>query len=258
MPQQRHEKILSILGFRIFNKKLKPGSKLPPERELTKELDVDRTSLRVALKQLEALNVLDIKQGDGIYVKDYMKHAGLDFLRILFQLTLDKTDADKKNQIIDEFIIDEILEFWLEFLPTLLRMVSEKFSNRVVKELIELYDQELVHIDDKQHVVDIEIMAQDLIVQTADNLFFTLIMNSCRLLRKKMFEMFITSFDKDTIVNDIELRKALLSITFSGSKQDILSAIENYKEHLKSFRQNVRETWASFQDSKEIMKRINI
>ena len=58
--QQAHQKISTALMRDIFFHKLQPGEKLPSERELSGSLNVDRTSLRVALKQLEAMGLLDI------------------------------------------------------------------------------------------------------------------------------------------------------------------------------------------------------
>jgi hypothetical protein len=46
------------------------------------------------------MNVLTIRQGDGIYVRDYMKSASLDFLRMLFSATRKKPD--------DEWLVDPI------------------------------------------------------------------------------------------------------------------------------------------------------
>ena len=82
--QQVPEKVVRILMRDIFNNKLEPGTKLPPAKEISRQMKIDLSSLRIGLKQLESMNVLDIKQGDGIYVKDYVQHAGIDFLGILF------------------------------------------------------------------------------------------------------------------------------------------------------------------------------
>ena len=48
---------------------LLPGMRLPPERELAARFGVSRTSLRDALGRLELLGYLDIRQGDGTYVR---------------------------------------------------------------------------------------------------------------------------------------------------------------------------------------------
>lgn len=84
VTMRSHERVMNTLIGRIFCRQLKPGDRLPPERLLAKEMDVDRASLRVGLRHLETMNVLTIRQGDGIYVRDYLKGASLDFLRVLF------------------------------------------------------------------------------------------------------------------------------------------------------------------------------
>jgi GntR family transcriptional repressor for pyruvate dehydrogenase complex len=48
----------------------KPGQRLPSERELTEMLSVGRTSVREALRILEAMGFVKIRAGDGSYVQD--------------------------------------------------------------------------------------------------------------------------------------------------------------------------------------------
>jgi GntR family transcriptional repressor for pyruvate dehydrogenase complex len=67
--QQVPEKVVRILMRDIFNNKLKPGTKLPSAKEISMQMKVDLSSLRIGLKQLESMNVLDIKQGDGTMLK---------------------------------------------------------------------------------------------------------------------------------------------------------------------------------------------
>jgi DNA-binding FadR family transcriptional regulator len=45
-----------------------PGSRLPPERDLAKQLGVSRPSVREALIALEVEGLLDVRVGSGIYV----------------------------------------------------------------------------------------------------------------------------------------------------------------------------------------------
>lgn len=49
---------------------LQPGDKLPSERQLTAELNVGRNSLREALRQFQALGLVDIRHGSGYYRSD--------------------------------------------------------------------------------------------------------------------------------------------------------------------------------------------
>lgn len=48
---------------------LRPGDKLPPERELAQQLGVGRTTVREALKLLTLGGLLEARRGDGTYVR---------------------------------------------------------------------------------------------------------------------------------------------------------------------------------------------
>lgn len=47
---------------------LRPGDRLPPEKELSESLGLSRNSLRESVKALELIRVLDVRRGDGTYV----------------------------------------------------------------------------------------------------------------------------------------------------------------------------------------------
>jgi len=49
---------------------MKPGDKLPPERELTERFQANRISVREALKRLETSGLLTIKPGSGVFVAE--------------------------------------------------------------------------------------------------------------------------------------------------------------------------------------------
>ncbi|SDH39835.1 transcriptional regulator, GntR family [Vibrio xiamenensis] len=49
---------------------LSAGQKLPPERELAKQFDVSRPSIREAIQRLEAKRLLTRRQGGGTFVSD--------------------------------------------------------------------------------------------------------------------------------------------------------------------------------------------
>lgn len=60
-----HEQILAQLEEKILAGQLRPGEKLPSERDLVETLEVSRTSVREALRVLEALGILDSHTGSG-------------------------------------------------------------------------------------------------------------------------------------------------------------------------------------------------
>lgn len=138
---QAHERVMSIRVKQIFSRQLKSGDKLPSERQLVKDIHVDRASLRIALKHLEVMNMLTIRQGDGIYVRDYLKSASLDFLRMLFL----QTEKPDDESLVDPYIMDEIWKFGVFFLPEMLKLAAKRFIPRDIKAMMDIFDEELAN-----------------------------------------------------------------------------------------------------------------
>ncbi len=63
-----YERVVMQIQSAISVGDLKPGDKLPPERELVKLFGVSRVSIREALKSLRAMGLVRIRHGDGVYV----------------------------------------------------------------------------------------------------------------------------------------------------------------------------------------------
>lgn len=72
----------------ILDGEFKPGQKLPPERELARQFNVSRPSLREAIQQLEARGLVARRQGDGTFVTDFID-AGINdpYLKLLASKT---------------------------------------------------------------------------------------------------------------------------------------------------------------------------
>jgi GntR family transcriptional repressor for pyruvate dehydrogenase complex len=84
--QRVAEEIVEQLRELILTGQYAPGSKLPPERELAKRLGVNRASLREALKKLEHLGLVRIRQGDGTRVQNFMETGGIELVSHLLPL----------------------------------------------------------------------------------------------------------------------------------------------------------------------------
>lgn len=63
--------IIEYLLDEIKNGRLKPGDKIPTERELCESLGVSRPPIREALKALSTIGILTTRQGGGSYVNTY-------------------------------------------------------------------------------------------------------------------------------------------------------------------------------------------
>jgi len=82
VPEAISAEILALLR----QKELKPGDKLPPERELAEKLGVSRPSLREALRALSIMKVVEVRQGDGTYVSALRPEELVEHLEFVFML----------------------------------------------------------------------------------------------------------------------------------------------------------------------------
>ncbi|UCF90867.1 MAG: FadR family transcriptional regulator [Desulfobacterales bacterium] len=71
----------------LINKEIKPGDYLPAEAELAKNLNVGKSSVREALKMLQALGVVVVRRGQGTVI---CKKPGEDSVNpLIFQLIME-------------------------------------------------------------------------------------------------------------------------------------------------------------------------
>lgn len=70
--------VATTLEQRILEGSLKPGDRLPAERELAAELGVSRPSLREAIQKLASKGLLRSQQGGGTYVTGALQASFLD------------------------------------------------------------------------------------------------------------------------------------------------------------------------------------
>lgn len=73
--------------------RFEPGQQLPPERELALSLQVSRPSVREALRGLQILGAIRMRQGGGVYVSDLSAADLLQPLQVYLTLSGDNFEA---------------------------------------------------------------------------------------------------------------------------------------------------------------------
>ncbi|MFF0310458.1 FadR/GntR family transcriptional regulator [Streptosporangium sp. NPDC004379] len=73
----------------IIDGELRPGQRLPVEKDLAEQLGVSRNTLREAVRALTAMRVLQTRQGDGTYVTSLSPGLLLDGMSFVADLHLD-------------------------------------------------------------------------------------------------------------------------------------------------------------------------
>jgi GntR family transcriptional repressor for pyruvate dehydrogenase complex len=67
-PYRMAKEIVRTLSKMILDGEVEPGMRFPSERELAERFKVSRPTLREAIHVLEALNLVEVRGGDGTYV----------------------------------------------------------------------------------------------------------------------------------------------------------------------------------------------
>jgi GntR family transcriptional repressor for pyruvate dehydrogenase complex len=69
------------LAEAIRSGELAPGVRLPAERDLGAQFGVGRTSVREALRMLQATGLVTVRPGDGVFVASFASRSGHPFAR---------------------------------------------------------------------------------------------------------------------------------------------------------------------------------
>ena len=70
-PPSLHQTVQETIKGYILDNGLQPGDGLPSENELSKQLSVSRNLVRESVRGLEALGIVEIRRGSGLYVGNF-------------------------------------------------------------------------------------------------------------------------------------------------------------------------------------------
>ena len=85
--QTKHEQILSQVEHSILSRQLKPGDKLPPERELQEKYQIGRGTVREVLIALQQKGLIEIRKGSkgGAFVREMDAEHASETLALLIR-----------------------------------------------------------------------------------------------------------------------------------------------------------------------------
>ena len=80
------EQVITYVRELIAKGELRPGDRLPAERDLSLQLGVSRPTIRAGLRALSAMGVVKSRHGSGTYIPDGPPTLGSEPLRFLAAL----------------------------------------------------------------------------------------------------------------------------------------------------------------------------
>jgi GntR family transcriptional regulator, transcriptional repressor for pyruvate dehydrogenase complex len=194
------DQVFHILSREILSGRYPPGELLPTQRRLAADLEVNMTSVREAVKRLEQLRLVESRQGEGMRVRDWRSHSGLD---VLVHLVVGPSG-------IDPHTLGAVLEARRLMLVEAARLAADRRSDEQAELLVELADRvAAAESAEEAQLLDFAYFAE--LVNAAGNVVFVLITNSIRDLYLQNASAFLPLLeDRATLVS--HYRRAALAV----------------------------------------------
>src|SRR4051812_46083959 len=182
-------RVFSRLVEDVLSGRYEPGEKLPTQRALAAELDVNMASVREAVKRLEQLGLVEVRHGDAMRVTDWRTSGGLDVIaHVLFAAGG-----------LDHEMLGQLMEARRLMLAESARLAAERRGDEQARRLEALAERIADTPDDAAaQALDFAFFSE--LVEAAGNVVLVLVMNSIRRIYFARGELFaaIVQIQRDT------------------------------------------------------------
>jgi DNA-binding FadR family transcriptional regulator len=145
------------------------GTRLPTERQLAEEFGVSRNVMREALKRLEALGLVTIRQGAGIFLEDVQMTAGLELIDVFLY---------REDGTINEDFLEDIYEAREALTRIVVRSVVIHRNQNEIDRLKDLMKQRRSSLHDPERLTSINLEWFRVLAGATHNIVFNLIFNT--------------------------------------------------------------------------------
>lgn len=129
-PRQQESVVIFVIERikeALMKKELQPGDYLPSEAELTQSLGISKTSVREAIKMLQAMGIVDVRRGQRTRIREHIEDDAIN--PMMFQLLVEKGTAT------------DILNFRLMFEQAFTLMAMEYATEEDIKRIQETLER---------------------------------------------------------------------------------------------------------------------
>lgn len=157
---------------------LKAGETLPPERDLTGMLAVNRQAVREALQRLAQAGLIEITHGNPTKVLDYRRNGGLDLLP---KLLVD-------GEAFDPDVVRSVMEMRASVGPDVARLAALRASASLVEAVGRVIDDMASSVDESK-LARLDVELWDLLVDGSGNIAYRLSFNGLRAVYEPVMEL---------------------------------------------------------------------
>lgn len=153
----------------ILNGTYPAGSKLPTEREMAEQFHVARHIVREALKRVETLRLIKIRQGSGAVVQDFTTTGGLELVDLFLM---------KDNGRVDKEFLKDVIEFHIFTTIQAVKLAAQRINNQEIQELKALVKEHAQYAHDISKRAPITLELSQLVVRATRNTYIRLLFNT--------------------------------------------------------------------------------
>jgi GntR family transcriptional regulator, transcriptional repressor for pyruvate dehydrogenase complex len=168
-PPTLPDRVASKLLELISNAALKPGDRLPSERDLGDRFGVSRTVVREAIRSLAAKGVLDVRTGSGATVARVNVDRASEALRLYVQTSHGDVNGVTYEQIND---VREMIEIKVA------RMAATLASDPDRARLSAIHQEFCAHADEPDIACKLDVAFHRAIAESVHNPLFLIMLDS--------------------------------------------------------------------------------
>ncbi|MDR2070945.1 MAG: FadR family transcriptional regulator [Treponema sp.] len=158
------ERIVENLINLIKSSSIQVGEKLPSERRLCELIGVSRPILREALKALQVMNIIDIRQGAGAYLKSLEPEDVVEHLDIVFHL--------------DSSLYHDLYEARRILESGIARIAARNITDEDISRIEDNISQAAANIDNEQFFFERDLELHGIIMKASANRVLPVFMQS--------------------------------------------------------------------------------
>lgn len=227
-PKKISEEIVDQIKQLIARGDLKPGERMPSERELATLLGVSRPSVREALMVLEAMGFIESRQGGGTFVRTLTDTTLTDPLARL----MEQKDPRMLHALAE---VRMGLESWSAYLA------AQRADDREIEELRSIYQTMEEQAADGGWDADVDARFHYVITAATHNTVQVHVLDTIHSLFHTTIQVALTEFYRKTGYLELLLRQhreileSIASRDAEGARQKMLNHLTLVEEKLAQF-----------------------
>src|SRR5262245_56849004 len=217
----RVDAVVERLRSLILTGAYSPGARLPNERELAEALGVNRGSVREALKRLAFLELIEVRHGQGSFVREVSASSALQLVE----------DLLRDPRTISAELLRQILEFRRHVTLQVVELAARHRTPQQVERALELLTREGASAGDPGVALEIDVQMNTLLGEATGNLMYRFLTNLFTKLIRRLGPLYYN--ERREHGRSLETHRQLLGAIERGDPAEarsILAVMLDYSE----------------------------